>query len=404
MADDRSKWPNLSLWRQPLRRPDLDPRGISNQGIQKRERAKTSGLDARGTGQIRTTLLNERLTVVEPFRQYSESHVLLNEPRLDVKSIPPHDSAYQEQGVNRVFEWPSGFLTTPSKPERAESSQEQAQRIKNEQREEFKIRRKEAAAKEASEKYYPLDISKKYGPQIAERAIDTKQTIARETGGNTLVLAIASQETDTLSASEYPFGDSLPPVPFRLNEPTLDARGLSRVPSLASQLRLQRMGFQEAKTGDAANFGVYKMNWYMIKQTPTGMNLIKNAHKEYRGNEEVEIYVGRMINADPKIATRILQEAMSKWSTEVPNPELPPEKRKDNFWAGQRRGSTGLDGEGNWYDILDYYDSVMKIKKRIDQDLSEYYDSVNKNRRATEQAKESPWKSPLKHWSLLGAV
>src|ERR1700691_527795 len=71
--------------------------------------------------------------------------------------------------------------------------------------------------------------------------VGTKWAIKNATGGDTLALAIAMLETSDLR-SNYPFGDvtaDKPPVP---------------------------------KTGDAANFGIYKMNWYMIQQLSSATN------------------------------------------------------------------------------------------------------------------------------------
>ncbi|HEX6465042.1 MAG TPA: hypothetical protein VFZ98_11325, partial [Vicinamibacterales bacterium] len=130
--------------------------------------------------------------------------------------------------------------------------------------------------------------------------VATKQIIQSNRGG-TLALAIAMLENATLLAN-YPFGDR--------------------------------------KVGWAANFGVFKMNWYMICQCPTAARLITpdfvftGTPTEANGEVgEVALCelnrVGTIINEDVGLATAILKEAMDKWSTGAPNfGDL------GNFWAG----------------------------------------------------------------------
>jgi hypothetical protein len=140
----------------------------------------------------------------------------------------------------------------------------------------------------------------------------TKAAIKANLGG-TLALAIAMQETSDLLCN-YDFGDG--------------------------------------KDGDSANFGIYKMNWFMLKQlttTPVG----------------VPDDVGRRINTDPALATQILLEAMRRWSINPPEPNHPV---ANNFWAGHRQGETGLSypTAANWDDIQDYYLAIQVIKAKCD--------------------------------------
>jgi|HubBroStandDraft_6_1064221.scaffolds.fasta_scaffold01726_11 hypothetical protein len=142
--------------------------------------------------------------------------------------------------------------------------------------------------------------------------VATKDAIKGNLGG-TLALAIAMQETSNLLCT-YNFGDG--------------------------------------KLGDSANFGIYKMNWFMLRQlttTPAG------AHDD----------VGRTINSDPGLATRILLEAMRKWSINPPEPNHPV---ANNFWAGHRQGETGLSfpAAANWDDIQDYFLAIQVIKAKCD--------------------------------------
>ena len=144
----------------------------------------------------------------------------------------------------------------------------------------------------------------------------TKYAIQTNLGG-TLQLAIAMVETFNL-LSTYDFGDN--------------------------------------KQDDAANFGIYKMNWGMIQKCPSAMAI---------GADAAE--VGPKINADPALATKILLEAMQIWSINPPEPNHPV---ANNFWAGHRQGSTGLNnGDGvNWDDIQDYYLGVQVLKAKCDGD------------------------------------
>jgi len=159
----------------------------------------------------------------------------------------------------------------------------------------------------------------------------TKQAI-RQAGGGSLALAIAMLENKFLIAwphADYPFGDRSPDG--------------------------------TPKTGDAANFGVFKMNWFMIRQCPTGLALIEDQPAPTWSS------VGTLINADAGLATRLLLEAMEKWSIAAPDPANPV---AGNFWAGHRWGETGLMAlpETDWPDIARYYRSVQVIKARCERD------------------------------------
>jgi hypothetical protein len=151
-------------------------------------------------------------------------------------------------------------------------------------------------------------------------SIATKSAIFAS-GGETLELAIAMLENEDLLA-DYPFGD--------------------------------------CKTGDAANFGIYKMNWYMIKRCPSAMPLIGS-----NPASSVSTGVGKAINSDAMLATKILLEAMKRWPTDAPDPTKPV---SNNFWAGHRWGQSGLDNwpDTNWGDIQRYYLSVQAIKAKCD--------------------------------------
>ena len=157
----------------------------------------------------------------------------------------------------------------------------------------------------------------------------TKDAI-RRAGGDTLCLAIAMLENKRLLA-DYPFGDTYPK---------------SKTP----------------KQGDAANFGIFKMNWYMIQQCRSIRPIVANPSLPSAWKT-----AGARINADNELATTILLEATITWSMDPPNPAAPV---PNNFWAGHRWGESGLRNlQGTpWQDIRNYYDAVQAIKDACDKD------------------------------------
>jgi hypothetical protein len=226
--------------------------------------------------------------------------------------------------------------------------------------------------------------------------VETKDTGSRKTKTNkniirsfaaksTLLMAVAMQENNTIS-SDYPFGDVYPKLP----EPDSSSGQAVR------QQFSRKIGLIEAKPetrtfqgdelpgwqkhGDAANFGLYKMNWLMIKQTEIGKSEIekeraKQAKKIHKAKGDfaptdwsVEAAVGDKINKSTDLATRIMLEAMDKWHAEIPPDPIHP--AAGNFWAGHRAGWTGLNspGSADWDDIRFYYDAVMAIKEQLGSD------------------------------------
>ena len=157
----------------------------------------------------------------------------------------------------------------------------------------------------------------------------TKSAI-KAAGGGTLCLAIAMEEDKHLVSQphgDYPFGDIYPGG--------------------------------AAKTGDAANFGVYKMNWYMLQQCASARPLIGSQPPNYAWRS-----AGTRINNDVGLATKLLLEAMNTWSIAAPKPAA------NNFWGGHRWGQSGLDNAPgvDWKDIRAYYDAVLAIKAECDKD------------------------------------
>jgi hypothetical protein len=219
-----------------------------------------------------------------------------------------------------------------------------------------------------------------------DRDTAKNKDIIRTFGSNAnTLLAVAMEETNTLT-SNYHFGDIYPRLSGPEWNPGRAVREITSGTVSLSEPKAETRSFQPdelpggLKTGDAANFGLYKMNWLMISQTDTGKSLIeqerasqtlkiREAKQDFAPTDwNVEAAVGHRINADTALASRIMLEAMKKWHAEIaPDPRHPA---KGNFWAGHRAGWTGLNdpGSADWNDILFYYDAVMAIKAKLDND------------------------------------
>lgn len=170
------------------------------------------------------------------------------------------------------------------------------------------------------------------------------KTAIKDSGGGTLALAIAMLETDTLEAT-YPFGD-------------VD-------------------DFGDPKEDDAANFGVFKMNWLMIRQCPLAAPLIGG-----RPPSSCWRQVGARINSDVRLATKLLVEAMGIWSVAIPTAPV-----KNNFWAGHRRGAQGLYNLPgvNWTDIGNYVRAIQTIEAQCVAD-------------------KTVWTSKIRYWVYVDPI
>lgn len=194
-----------------------------------------------------------------------------------------------------------------------------------------------------------LQASSTYGGRTYTVYIENTASVAikdaiRRQGGTQLQLVIAMAEEKTLDTRNWP------------------------------------AGFGDGKSGDAANFGAYKMNWYMIRLAmkdiwptdPVMANLGPNDYNKLWPGSSLTI--ANRINSDYAMATRILQKAMTKWSTGVPTAGAP-----NNFWAGHRCGQTGLEGRSCTWRTFDneigfYYNGVMAVNQFINQNGSKYGD------------------------------
>ncbi|KGO43585.1 hypothetical protein PEX1_059110 [Penicillium expansum] len=126
-------------------------------------------------------------------------------------------------------------------------------------------------------------------------------------GGNTRDLAIAMLETKTMT-TDYTYGDG--------------------------------------KSGDSTNFGVFKQNWYILR----------NSASEFLGQTVAEVDNGAILNAssdlDKDIQARHEGEEHYGYET---------------WFSGHRNGESGINNPGT-ADINTYIDAVAWIQQQIESD------------------------------------
>jgi hypothetical protein len=124
-------------------------------------------------------------------------------------------------------------------------------------------------------------------------------------GANSLDLAIAMLETEHMTP-DYPYGDG--------------------------------------KTGYAANFGIFKQNWFMIRKV----------EPEFVRTKAADYDRGAVLNTDLGRDVAVLHAAQRRWSLEV-------------WFAGHRNGESGLH-RPDTEDIARYRSAVYWIRDQIDAD------------------------------------
>ncbi|KAL2866227.1 glycoside hydrolase family 134 protein [Aspergillus lucknowensis] len=139
-------------------------------------------------------------------------------------------------------------------------------------------------------------------PGLGER----KQAVLNA-GGNTLDLAIAMLETETMT-TDYVYGD--------------------------------------AKTEDAANFGLFKQNWGMLRVCATRAGLAGQSTADWNN--------GAVLNSD------INADVASRWDCQE-------YYGVDTWFAGHRNGASGIE-DPNTGDIQTYKEAVYWIQEQIDND------------------------------------
>ena len=124
-----------------------------------------------------------------------------------------------------------------------------------------------------------------------------------QAGASVLDLAVAMLETDTMEASSYPYGDS--------------------------------------KTGDSANFGIFKQNWYMLR-TSCG---------QFEGQTASEYNDGAVLNSNLSEDVSCINQSQSHDGI-------------SQWFAGQRGGQSGLSDPGQSV-ITEYETAVYWIEAQL---------------------------------------
>ncbi|KAL3471181.1 hypothetical protein BJX99DRAFT_238056 [Aspergillus californicus] len=135
--------------------------------------------------------------------------------------------------------------------------------------------------------------------------LGTRKQELIDAGGNTRDLAIAMLETDTMT-TDYTYGDG--------------------------------------KTGDATNFGVFKQNWYILR----------NSASEFLGQTVEDVDNGAILNSDLGKDIQARHEGEEHYGYEI-------------WFSGHRNGATGVENPGT-DDINAYIDAVAWIQEQIESD------------------------------------
>lgn len=131
-----------------------------------------------------------------------------------------------------------------------------------------------------------------------------KQAILRS-GGGIWDIAIAMLENDHLS-TDYPYGDN--------------------------------------KSGDSANFGIFKQNWFMLRTSTS----------QFKGQSTAEWNHGAVLNKDLRADIKARQESQNFYGA-------------DKWFGGHRDGETGLNNPQT-ADINRYKDAVNWIHDQLASD------------------------------------
>jgi hypothetical protein len=135
------------------------------------------------------------------------------------------------------------------------------------------------------------------------RGLGNRKQAILDTNGTVLDIAIAMLESDDMAAT-YRYGDG--------------------------------------KTGDAANFGIFKQNWLMIR----------SSWKQYANLKDTDYNLGAILNKDLKLDIRVLHGSQAYYGL-------------SRLWfAGHRNGQSGLDNP-NTPDIATYRNAVHWIRDQL---------------------------------------
>ncbi|KAE8364473.1 hypothetical protein BDV27DRAFT_157849 [Aspergillus caelatus] len=152
--------------------------------------------------------------------------------------------------------------------------------------------------------------------QYTVSGLGSRKKAIIEAGGNSLDLAIAMLEIEDMNTAHYPYGDG--------------------------------------KTYDAANFGLFKQNWGLLREC---------AHRYgFKGKTEAQWHDGAVMNSN------VYADVASRWDCQN-------YYGYDKWFAGHRNGASGL---ANPYtaDINTYKSAVQWIQKQIDSNEKYKYDDT----------------------------
>ncbi|KAK1763272.1 hypothetical protein QBC33DRAFT_248557 [Phialemonium atrogriseum] len=133
--------------------------------------------------------------------------------------------------------------------------------------------------------------------------LGARKQAVQSAGGNTLDLAIAMLETDTMTTT-YTYGDG--------------------------------------KTSDSANFGIFKQNWGMLRECAS----------QFKGQSTGDWNNGAVLNSNLQQDVSARHECENFYG-------------RDKWFAGHRNGASGLSNP-NTQDINNYKNAVLWIQQQID--------------------------------------
>jgi hypothetical protein len=133
--------------------------------------------------------------------------------------------------------------------------------------------------------------------------LGTRKQQVLNAGASVLDLAVAMLETETMQASSYPYGDS--------------------------------------KTGDSANFGIFKQNWYMLRTSCS----------QFEGQSSSQWNNGTALNSNLSEDVSCINQSQAHYGI-------------DEWFAGHRDGQSGLSNP-NTTDINNYKTAVYWIESQL---------------------------------------
>ncbi|KAJ5382976.1 hypothetical protein N7517_000887 [Penicillium concentricum] len=135
--------------------------------------------------------------------------------------------------------------------------------------------------------------------------LGTRKQAVLDAGGNTRDMAIAMLETTTMT-TDYTYGDG--------------------------------------KTGDGTNFGVFKQNWFILR----------NSASEFLGQTTSQVKNGEILNSDLSMDIQARHDGEEHYGYET-------------WFSGHRNGETGVNNPGT-ADITAYIDAVAWIQAQLESD------------------------------------